>query len=135
MLNYLTRLSTTLLLFLTLAFPAYAQPHHGESSHHEDSSHHHGPKRWVIEDVLASDDSSPFAIGHRGFGVNLGENPDKPIENTARSVRKAFRAGVQIVEVDVVMTKDHQAVALHDDFLADYTCVNQQRMMIVLVAR
>lgn len=80
--------------------------------------------RWTVEDVLRSE-IRPFAIGHRGFGENLGSNPDKPIENTTESVRRAFRTGAQIVEVDAVMTKDHQAVALHDDFLDDLTCVNQ----------
>jgi len=82
------------------------------------------PHRWTIEDVLGSD-IKPFAIGHRGFGENLGGNPDKPIENTTESVRRAFLEGAQIVEVDVVMTRDHIAVALHDDFLDDLTCVNQ----------
>jgi len=113
MLNKLIRISTTtLLLFVASTYPAYAQPDHVVAP------------RWVIEDVLASD-FKPFAIGHRGFGGNLGENPDKPIENTTESVRQAFRAGVQIIEVDVVLTKDNLAVALHDDFLEDYTCVNQ----------
>jgi len=113
MLNKLIRISiTTLLLFVASTYPAYAQPDHVVAP------------RWVIENVLASD-FKPFAIGHRGFGGNLGENPDKPIENTTESVRQAFRAGVQIVEVDVVLTKDNLAVALHDDFLEDYTCVNQ----------
>lgn len=80
--------------------------------------------RWTIEDVL-DDAPKPFAIGHRGFGANLGEHPDRPIENTTESVRQAFRAGAQMVEVDVVMTRDGIAVALHDDFLDDWTCVNQ----------
>ncbi|WP_455208398.1 glycerophosphodiester phosphodiesterase [Kaarinaea lacus] len=79
--------------------------------------------RWTIDDLLA-DQPRPFVIGHRGYGENLGENPDIPIENTVASVRRAFKEGVSIVEVDVVMTADHKAVALHDDFLSDLTCVN-----------
>mgnify|MGYP003939644547 CR=1 FL=1 len=39
----------------------------------------------------------------RGYGVNTGEIPENPIENTARSVRRAFREGIQIVEVDAVL--------------------------------
>ena len=79
--------------------------------------------RWTIDDLLA-DQPRPFVIGHRGYGENLGENPDIPIENTVASVRRAFKEGVSIVEVDVVITADHKAVALHDDFLGDFTCVN-----------
>lgn len=83
-----------------------------------------GTPRWVIDDVLTSD-IVPFAIGHRGYGANLGEDPDRPIENTTKSVRAAFREGVQIVEVDANLTADGVAVALHDDFfLSDFTCVN-----------
>jgi len=113
MLNALIRIPiTVLILFVVSVYPAYAQPDHAVKP------------RWLIEDVLASD-FKPLAIGHRGFSANLGENPDKPIENTTESVKQAFRAGVQIVEVDVVLTKDNLAVALHDDFLEDYSCVNQ----------
>lgn len=108
--TYLTRFIFTSLLLLCVALPAHAAADKDN--------------RWTIEDVLGAD-LKPFAIGHRGFGANLGEHPDKPIENTVESVRRAFRAGAQIVEVDVVMTKDHIAVALHDDFLDDFTCVNQ----------
>ena len=79
--------------------------------------------QWQLDDVLLSD-TLPFAIGHRGYGENLGEDPDKPIENTVSSVTQAFREGVQIIEVDVVMTKDKHIVALHDDYLDDFTCVN-----------
>jgi glycerophosphoryl diester phosphodiesterase len=83
-----------------------------------------GTPRWVIDDVFISD-IVPFAIGHRGSGVNLGNIPDKPIENTTKAVRQAFREGIQIVEVDANLTADGVAVALHDDFfLSDFTCVN-----------
>lgn len=78
---------------------------------------------WTIDDLLL-DDSRPYAIGHRGYGENLGENPDKPIENTIESVRRAFEEGISIVEVDVSVTADGKAVAIHDDFLSDFTCIN-----------
>ncbi|HEY5602317.1 MAG TPA: glycerophosphodiester phosphodiesterase [Gammaproteobacteria bacterium] len=80
-------------------------------------------RRWTIDDLLA-EQPRPFVIGHRGYGENLGENPDQPIENTIASITRAFKEGVSIVEVDVVMTADQHAVALHDDFLSDFTCVN-----------
>ena len=70
----------------------------------------------------------PFAIGHHGSGDNMGEDPTRPIENTVPSVRKAFKAGVSIVEVDVQRTRDGEVAVLHDDFLADFTCINQLSM-------
>lgn len=79
--------------------------------------------RWVIDDVIAGD-TVPFAIGHRGYGANLGEIPENPIENTKKAVRRAFREGIMIVEVDANLTADNVAVALHDDYLPDLTCIN-----------
>lgn len=77
----------------------------------------------TIDDLLVPE-HTPFAIGHRGSGDNLGEDPDKPIENTIPSVTAAYDAGAKIIEVDVSITADNKAVVLHDDFLDDYTCVN-----------
>jgi len=82
-----------------------------------------GNNRWQLDDVLFSD-NLPFSIGHRGYGNNLGKNILKPIENTIPSITRAFKEGIQIVEVDVVMTKDKKIIALHDDYLDDLTCVN-----------
>ena len=79
--------------------------------------------RWTIEDVFGTEEL-PFAIGHRGYGENKIFTPDTPIENTTEAVRLAFRKGIQMVEVDAVLTGDGIAVALHDDFLEDFTCVN-----------
>ena len=82
-----------------------------------------GPAPTV--DQLLDLQDRPFAIGHRGFGENLGEDPSRPIENTVRAVRSGFRAGVSVVEVDVQLTRDGQVAVFHDDFLADFTCINQ----------
>ncbi len=79
--------------------------------------------RWTIEDVFGTEEL-PFAIGHRGYGENKIYLRDNPIENTTEAVRLAFRRGIQMVEVDAVLTGDGIVVALHDDFLEDYTCVN-----------
>jgi glycerophosphoryl diester phosphodiesterase len=79
-------------------------------------------------DALLGLTVAPVAIGHRGFGDNLGEDPSRPIENTVGAVREAFRAGVSVVEVDVQLTKDGEVAVLHDDFLADFTCVNSLTM-------
>jgi glycerophosphoryl diester phosphodiesterase len=82
-------------------------------------------------DELLDLNVKPFAIGHRGFGENLGEDPDPslPIENTLRSVRRAFRSGISVVEIDVQVTSDHEVVVFHDDFFSEDvaappTCLN-----------
>lgn len=67
----------------------------------------------------------PFAVAHRGFGDNLGEDPSRPIENTLAAVWAGFTAGASVVEVDVQLTRDHQVVVFHDDFLPDFTCLNR----------
>ena len=78
----------------------------------------------LVDEILSLPDG-PFAIGHRGFGENLGEDPSRPIENTVRAVRRAFKAGISVIEVDVQLTRDHRVVAYHDDFLPDSTCLNR----------
>ncbi|MGH7323073.1 MAG: glycerophosphodiester phosphodiesterase [Candidatus Rokuibacteriota bacterium] len=76
-------------------------------------------------DQLLGLEVGPFAIGHRGFGENLGEDPSRPIENTVAAVRKGFRAGLSVVEVDVQLTRDGEVAVFHDDFLLpDFTCLN-----------
>src|SRR5215471_8006880 len=85
----------------------------------------------TIEDLLDLT-VKPFAIGHRGFGDNLGEDPTRPIENTLRAVRLGFKAGVSVVEVDVQLTSEDDVVVFHDDFLSEdvadgtvrLTCLN-----------
>ncbi len=77
----------------------------------------------TVEELLELE-VRPFAIGHHGFGDNRGEDPSRPIENTVPSVRKAFLAGVSVVEVDVQLTSDGEVAVFHDDFLSDFTCLN-----------
>jgi glycerophosphoryl diester phosphodiesterase len=101
-------LAAILLTSLVIGIPAEAARHHGGAT---------------VEDLLALD-AEPFVIGHRGFGENLGEDASRPIENTVKAVRRGFKAGVSVVEVDVQLTKDHEVVAYHDDFLSDFTCLN-----------
>ena len=76
-------------------------------------------------DQLLSLDVRPFAIAHRGFGDNLGEDPSRPIEDTAAAVEAGFKAGASVVEVDVQLTRDGHVAVYHDDFLLDGTCINQ----------
>lgn len=78
----------------------------------------------TVEDLLNLE-VRPFAIAHRGFGENLGKDTSRPIENTLRAVRAGFKAGVSVVEVDVQLTSDGHVAVFHDDFLSDFTCVNQ----------
>jgi glycerophosphoryl diester phosphodiesterase len=82
-----------------------------------------GVRRATVDDLLALE-VRPIAIGHRGFGENLGEDPSRPIENTVNAVRRGFRAGMRVVEVDVQRTADGEIVAYHDDFLSDFTCIH-----------
>src|SRR5262245_25682183 len=85
------------------------------------------PSRRTLEgtvEQLLETDVRPFAIGHRGSGENLGEDPSRPIENTIAAVRAGFRAGLPVVEVDVQLTRDGQVAGFHDDFLPDFTCLN-----------
>ena len=94
-------------------------------AHTAEPAHTH--LRWTVDDLLDLD-AKPFAIGHRGFGDNLGEDPSRPIEDTVAAVRRGFMAGISVVEVDVQLTRDHEVVVFHDDFLSDYTCLNRLTM-------
>jgi glycerophosphoryl diester phosphodiesterase len=76
-------------------------------------------------DQLLALEVRPFAIAHRGLGNNLGEDPSRPIENTAAAVEAGFKAGASVVEVDVQLTLDRRVVLYHDDFLPDHTCISQ----------
>lgn len=78
---------------------------------------------WTVADLIQQA-PRPFAIGHKGYGINLGEDAARPIENTTAAVRKAFRKGAYLVDIDVAVTADGVAVLLARDFLHDYTCVN-----------
>ena len=78
--------------------------------------------RSTAADLLALD-VGPVAIGHRGLGPNLGEDPAMPIENTVKSVKAAYKKGALVVEVDVQLTRDNRLVVFHDDFLDDFTCI------------
>jgi glycerophosphoryl diester phosphodiesterase len=82
-----------------------------------------GANGWKVNDVLHGD-TIPFAIAHRGFGTNLGEEPSRPLENTISAVRLGFLSGVSMVEIDVQVTQDGHVVVFHDDVLADGTCIN-----------
>ena len=75
-------------------------------------------------DLLLSLDVRPFAIAHRGFGDNLGEDRSRPIENTVAAVEHGFEAGASVVEVDVQLTRDGRVATYHNDFFADGTCLN-----------
>ena len=77
---------------------------------------------WEIEDMRNL--GTPTAVGHRGVGVNLGEDLDRPIENTRDSVKQAYEDGISMVEIDVQITSDGKVVAFHDDFLSDFSCIN-----------
>jgi glycerophosphoryl diester phosphodiesterase len=101
-------------VILLLALGAPPAEAHRRHRHHSQAT---------VEDLLELD-VRPFAIAHRGFGENLGEDPTRPIENTVPAVRKGFKAGVSVVEVDVQITRDGKVAVFHNDFLPDFTCLN-----------
>ena len=78
--------------------------------------------RWSAADLLGS--PAPFALGHRGYGINTGEDPNRPLENTLDAFRQAFQAGVRVDEMDLQRTADGKIVVYHDDYLEDFTCVS-----------
>jgi len=80
---------------------------------------------WKMADLRES--ANPYAIGHRGFGAtdDSGVLDGIPTENTIDSVLAAFDVGARVVEIDVVLTADGNAFVDHDDFLADFSCINQ----------
>lgn len=108
------RVGRTLMVLTALAFVVLDAPR-AESARK--------PPRGTVEQLLELN-VGPFAIAHRGFGENLGEDPSRPIENTVPAVRAGYRAGASVVEVDVQLTKDGEAAVFHDDFLSDFTCLN-----------
>ena len=66
----------------------------------------------------------PVVIAHRGFGDNVGEDAERPLENTIAAVRAGYTSGAAVVEVDVQLTADGELAVYHDDVLPDRRCVN-----------
>ncbi|XP_017481905.1 PREDICTED: putative glycerophosphocholine phosphodiesterase GPCPD1 homolog 2 [Rhagoletis zephyria] len=63
-------------------------------------------------------------IGHRGMGRSfVAETPAPVTENTLRSLNAAFNAGADMVEFDVMLTRDMVPIIFHDfDVL---TCISE----------
>ncbi|MGB3465593.1 MAG: glycerophosphodiester phosphodiesterase family protein [Cyclobacteriaceae bacterium] len=68
---------------------------------------------WIYQNIFASDDISTLkgktfkVIAHRGAS---GYAP----ENTLSAIEKALELGVDMIDVDVRMTKDERIVLMHD---------------------
>ncbi|MGR4009431.1 glycerophosphoryl diester phosphodiesterase membrane domain-containing protein [Leucobacter sp. 1207-22] len=58
-----------------------------------------------------------LVLGHRGFS-------DKAAENTIEGLEAAHAAGVDLVEIDVMQSKDGQFIVMHDTSLARLTGEN-----------
>ena len=56
------------------------------------------------------DFSPPWVIAHRGY-------PDKYPENTLAAFQAAVTAGVVMIELDVMFSRDRKPVIIHDDTL------------------
>ena len=85
---------------------------------------------------LNNDFSLPKLIGHRGV-------KDLKPENTYESILAAFDLGLECVEIDVKISKDHIPLLLHDDNLdrttdgsglvCDYTFDEIINLMLVII--
>jgi len=80
------------------------------------------PSAWNVDDLFSS--PAPFAVGHRGYGANDGEDPARPLANTLDAFHQAFTDGIRIVELDLQQTADGKVVVFHDDYLEDFTCIS-----------
>ncbi len=81
------------------------------------------PSAWTANDLFAS--PTPYALGHRGYGANDGEDPSRPLANTLDAFHQAFGDGIRVVELDLQRTADAKVVVYHDDWVgADSTCVS-----------
>ncbi|KAL4219632.1 hypothetical protein ACF0H5_022204 [Mactra antiquata] len=57
----------------------------------------------------------PLDIGHRGMGTSFSEKKISSVpENTVHSFNEAAKHGADMVEFDVHLTKDRQAIIYHD---------------------
>ncbi|XP_014102214.3 putative glycerophosphocholine phosphodiesterase GPCPD1 homolog 2 [Bactrocera oleae] len=62
------------------------------------------PRRWKGLD-----------IGHRGIGRSfIADNPAPILENTLHSMQEAYKAGADMVEFDVMLTRDLVPIIYHD---------------------
>ncbi|XP_067628573.1 glycerophosphocholine phosphodiesterase GPCPD1-like [Eurosta solidaginis] len=56
-----------------------------------------------------------LSIGHRGMGRSFViNNPADTLENTVASMKQAFKLGADMVEFDVMLTKDKIPIVYHD---------------------
>lgn len=121
--SLLSRVVSTVPFLALLVAPACAiQTADDEGTASQSDELKKGHASYTLDDAFAT--PGPFAIGHRGSGVNLGEDPTRPIENTIPAFREGYKDGARMVELDVQLTSDGAVVVYHDDFLSDYTCIN-----------
>lgn len=67
----------------------------------------------------------PMIIGHRGA-------PFFEPENTLKSFKKALDHGVEMIELDVHLTKDKQLIVMHDPTLTKMTGVDKEIRKLTL---
>lgn len=60
------------------------------------------------QDTTAPEMEAPFIIAHRG-GAKLAP------ENTLAAIRQAVELGVDMIEIDVILSKDGEIIVIHDD--------------------
>eukprot|EP00922_Rhytidocystis_sp_ex-Travisia-forbesii_P031398 GHVS01046424.1.p1 GENE.GHVS01046424.1~~GHVS01046424.1.p1 ORF type:complete len:379 (-),score=44.16 GHVS01046424.1:221-1357(-) len=66
-------------------------------------------------------------VGHRGFGASsVGACAEYP-ENSLASFQAAVDAGVDLVEIDVWLSRDGEVVVVHDEFIDGTVVYDRQR--------
>lgn len=70
--------------------------------------------RAAVSNPFLAGKNKPIVVGHRGV-------PALHPENTLAGFRRAVQLGIPAIELDVQLTKDKQAVVIHDGHLARLT--------------
>lgn len=65
--------------------------------------------------LAATASAAPLVVGHRGTGSSNDSNPYP--ENSLPSVRRAFREGADLVEIDVQLARGGEVILWHDEMV------------------
>ena len=80
-----------------------------------------GVSQWAFTKWFAANDTNTDInpIGHRG-------DVTRALENTIPAMREAKKAGANTMELDIMMTKDHRFVVIHDHNLTRLAGVDKE---------
>ncbi|RZT96756.1 glycerophosphoryl diester phosphodiesterase [Ancylomarina subtilis] len=95
-----------LLIVFIHAFPTKSENHRDPKT----KENHENRVDSLLKILHSNDDGYVMVAAHR---ANWSQAP----ENTIQAIKNAMAVGVDIIEIDVRMTKDHQFVIIHDKTL------------------